>query len=549
MIAPEVRTAQRWNIVWAVPVLALLLGGWLIYRNFTSRGAVAEVRFETANGIYAGKTEVRCRSVKVGVVKDVKLADSMKSVIAYIEMDPDTGGLLRRSTQFWVVKPRFSVTEFSGAETIITGAYIELDPGATDSEPWNLFEGLETPPATSSGIPGLRLSLTADEAGSLNIGAPVYYRGFDVGRIEARNLDANGLNVTYNAFIREEHRHLVTEYTRFWNTSGVDISAGADGFKLRTPSLQAMLSGGVSFGVIAGDNPGKTATNGMNFTLFRDEDSAQSSVFNPTMKFLLLFDQTIRGLSNRAPVEFRGITIGRVASFSFDLVPASGDPRIPVLIEIDPKLMPPYVAQKMSTPDTDFLKGAVSDGLRASLKSGSLLTGALFVDLDYYTDKPPATLGKVGDYTTIPTIPSGLAQLEAKITAILDKVQALPIDQTMTDIAAAAAEAKVTIAESRSTLKEIEATAAAARTTLEDPSFRQLPTELKKSLDDLQKTLASAGPDGAMQGDLLRTLDELRAALRSLKSMTTTIDEKPSSVIWGRDSSPNTTPKAPAGKR
>jgi paraquat-inducible protein B len=547
--SPELRRARRWNVVWFVPLVALLLGGWLIYRNFAAQGPVARVRFDTADGIFAGKTEVRCRSVKVGVVRDVKLAEDLKSVLVFLELNPDCQNLLRRGSRFWVVKPRLSVTEFSGAETLITGAYIELDPGPAGAERHTLFRGRETPPATSSGVPGRRVVLTADEAGSLTIGAPVYFRGFEVGRIEGRSLDASGLKVTYNAFIRDEYTRLVTTNTRFWNTSGIDISAGADGFKVRTPSFQAMVSGGVSFGVTVGDTAGEPAPDGMNFTLFANEDAARKSSFNPTLKFLMLYDQTVRGLSEGAPVEFRGITIGRVADISFDLVPAIGDPRIPVLIEIDPSMMRPEMARKMTTPDSEFIKESVARGLRGALKWGSLITGALYVDLDYYPESAPAELGKSGEYTTIPTVSSGLAQLEAKITAIVDKFQSMPIEKTMADIAAAAEEAKTTIAEARTTLADIKATSAAARETLEDPHFRGLPSDLKKSIEQLEKSIQSVGPDGAVQGDLLRTLDELRSALRSFNSLSTNIDEKPNSLLFGRDSSGNPQPKAPRNGR
>ncbi len=546
---PEFRAAQRWNIVWVVPVIAVMLGAWLLYRNFSAQGPQANVRFDTADGIFAGKTEVRCRSVKVGVVKEVKLADDLKSVRTLLEFETDSEHLLRVGTHFWVVKPRLSATEFSGVGTLITGAYIELDPGPSDADAQSDFTGLETPSATNRSVPGLRLVLTADEAGSLTVGSPLYYRGFEVGRIEGRSLGADGLKVSYDAFIGQTYSRLVTANTRFWNTSGIDISAGADGFRLRTPSFQAMVTGGVSFGVTEGDAPGKAAQDGQTFPLYRDEDAARHSLFNPTLKFLLLFDQTVRGLATKAPVEFRGITIGRVATISFDLAPAAGDMRIPVLIEVDPTLMRPETAQQMITPDSEYLKQAVNHGLRASLKTANLLTGALYVDLDYYDDASPSALGKSGDFITIPTISSGLAQLETKLTAILDKIQALPIDKTLAEFSAAAVEARTTLVGSRGALKEIEATAAAARKTLDDPAFRSLPADLRATLNKLQSTLASVGPDGAVQGDLQRTLDELRASLRSLKSMTTTIDEKPSSLIFGRDSSGNPTPRAPRGAR
>jgi paraquat-inducible protein B len=546
---PEIGRSRRWNMVWFVPVVALLLGIWLLYQNFASQGPEAIVGFETAAGIAAGKTEVRCRSVKVGMVKHVKLAEDLKSVLVHLELDSDAEGLLRRGSRFWVVKPRLSATEFSGVDTLITGAYIEMEPGPLGGPRVNHFLGDETPPATNRSVPGLRLTLTADEAGFLSVGSPIYFRGFEVGRIEGRKLAKDGLMVTYNAFIGEEYSHLVTANTRFWNTSGIDISAGADGFKVRTPSFQAMVSGGVCFGVSPGEHPGKATSDGAVFPLHPDQDAALKATFNPSVRFVLLFDQTVRGLVAKAPVEFRGIPVGRVVEISFDLMPSSLDPRIPVLIEVDPSLMRPEAAREISTPDSDFLKLAVERGLRAALKTGNLITGAMYVDLDYYKDALPAKLGKSGEFTILPTVSSGLAQLEAKVTAILDKFQALPIDKTMNDIASAAQEAKTTIADARATLKDFEATSTAARAILEDPQFKELPADLRKTLEKLQTLATSVGPDGAVQGDLLRTLDELRASLRAIKSATTTIDEKPNSLIFGRDSSGNPKPKAPQGGR
>jgi len=539
---PEYRAAQRWNIVWVVPVIALLIGGWMIYQNFSSKGPVARVGFDTADGIAARKTEVRCRSVKVGVVKTVKLTDDLQTVVVTLELDPDSDRLLRNGTQFWVVRPRVSTTDISGLGTLLTGAYIELDPGPDNGVEINDFKGLETPPATNRNIPGRRLVLTADEAGSLVAGAPIYYRGLEVGRIESRKLEEDGNTVTYDAFIREEYSNLVKTNSRFWNTSGININAGADGFKIRTPSFQAMVSGGASFSVPEGVQPAKPAEDGMKFTLFADEDEANGSTFNPTMKFLLLFEQSVRGLTRSAPVEFRGIVIGRVADISLDYLKSAEDSRIPVLIEIDPSLLRRENAEKIMNPDSEFLKSAVQQGLRASLKTGNLLTGALFVDLDYYKEAAPAELSKVEDLVTLPTVSSGLAQLEAKVTAILDKIQAVDIDGTVKKFGATADEAAIA-------LKEIKETAASLRKTLDSAEFAQLPADLRAALASVDKSVSSVGPDGPIQGDLLRTLEELRAALRALKAVSTTVDEKPNSLLFGRDSSGNPIPKAPSGKR
>jgi paraquat-inducible protein B len=240
-------------------------------------------------------------------------------------------------------------------------------------------------------------------------------------------------------------------------------------------------------------------------------------------------------------VEYRGIEIGRVTNISFDYAPERDNQKIPVLVEVDPRLL--RALGTASTPEDDILMlgDAVKNGLRATLKTGSLLTGALFVDFDYYTAEKPADLGYKGDFPVVPTMPSGFAQFEVKIASILDKIDALPLDNTLTEITA-------TVAEARDAIKEIEKVAAAAKVTLEDDDFRQLPSDLRRTLGELEKSLSSVGPDGNVQGDLLRTLDELRGAIRAIEAMSDTIKEKPNSLLFGKEESGNPKPKA-AGKR
>lgn len=544
---PELRAAQRWNIVWVVPILALLIGGWLLYRNISSKGPEVRLRFETADGIVAGKTELRCRSVTVGKVTRVELTEDLGSVFVYCTLDSAYGDLLRKGSRFWVVRPRVSAADISGLGTLLTGVYIEMEPG-TGPKGSTKWKGRETPPATSRSVPGLRLTLVSEEAGSLSVGAPVYYRGYEVGRVESRKLDIDGRRITYETFIRDEYRSLVRENTKFWNTSGIDISAGVDGFKVRTPSFQAMVSGGVSFAIQEGVEPGELAQDGASFELHEDIDAAASSTFEPTLQLLLLFDQSVRGLSSTAPVEYRGIIIGRVENISFDYVPDPDNQKVPVLVEVDPRLLRAIGTVTSQEEEILLLRDAVRKGLRATLKTGSLLTGAMYVDFDYYPADAPAELGYKGDFPVVPTIPSGFAQLEVKLASVLDKIDRLPLDGAVSEITAAAKETATTVAEARKALEEIEKVAAAAKVTLEDEDFKNLPADLRRTLKELEKSLASVGPDGNVQGDLLRTLDELRGALRSIDGLADSIKEKPNSLLFGKDDSGNPRPKA-AGKR
>ena len=545
--APELRAAQRWNIVWAVPILAIVIGGWMLYQNISSKGPEVRIRFKTADGIAAGKTEIRCLSVSVGKVTRVELDEDLQSVLVFCRLDAGNEILLRKGTRFWVVRPRVSAADISGLGTLLTGAYIELEPGTGAMGP-RKWKGRETPPATSRSIPGRRLTLRSEDAGSLYVGAPVYYRGFEVGRIESRKLDPSGRRIIYEAFIGEAYQSLVRENTKFWNTSGIDVSGGVDGFKLRTPSFQAMVSGGVSFAVPEDVEPAGLAKDGAVFELHEDADDAASSTFEPTLQLLLLFNQSVRGLGRSAPVEYRGITIGRVRNISFDYVPDRENQTIPVLVEIDPGLL--RASRHKSQPEDELLRlgDAVSKGLRATLKTGSLLTGAMFVDFDYYPNEPVADLGYKGDFPVVPTLSSGFAQLEVKLSSILDKIDALPLDDTMKKINSAAEETATTVAEAKGALKQIEEAAAAARETMQDPAFRQLPSDVRKSLAALEKSVASMGPDGTLQGDLLRTLDEFRAAMRAMESLADTIKEDPNSLLFDKEESKNPRPRA-AGRR
>lgn len=508
--SPELRRAQRWNIVWVVPILAVLLGAWLLYRNFIHSGPVAEIHFETAEEIHANETEVRCRSVKVGMVKNVKLDEDLDSVLVVAEFQPDAEKLLRKGSRFWVVKPRLSGAEISGLGTLIQGSYIELDPGPASADAENRFNGLETPPATNRSVPGLRLTLKADQACALQIGAPIHYRGFEVGRIESQELAADGSHVIYGAFIKHAYGKWVTEHTRFWLSSGLQIDASTTGLTLRPTSLQSLVSGSVSFGVVNGMSSGEKATDGSSFSLFFDEEAAKRSTFNPSVKFLLLFDQSVRGLTTNSAVEYRGIPIGRISQISFDLLENSNDSRIPVLVEIDPTLLRPTGDGGETQPDADYFRAEVARGLRAGLKTSNFLLGTVHIDFDYHPQSAATTLGTEGGYTTFPTVATSFAQLETKLNALIDKLQAVPLQDTMATLNDAATEGK--------------SVALSLRTTIEDPAMKTLPAELKS------------------------TLQEMRSTLQSYKAVADMLEQKPNALIFGKPKDSKSETQQKSGK-
>jgi len=539
-LEPEISHRRRMSSVWLIPIVALVLASWLVWQNYASKGPLIRVTFETAEGISAGKTEVRCRSVKVGVVETVKLGGDLNLVNVMVRIDSSASELLHKDSRFWVVRPRISAQSVSGVDTLLSGAYIELEPGEAQKK-GHRFKGLEEPPVTSSNVPGLRLHLYSKQTGSLTVGAPVYYHEYEVGRVERRSFDVNTEMVHFEIFIQEEFSSLVVNNSRFWNASGINISAGANGFQIQSPSLRALVAGGISFGTVDAEEEGAAAQTGGRFMLYKNETLATAAHFEPDFKMLLFFDQSVRGLSLGAPVEFRGIPFGRVADISFKYTQKERD-RVPVLIEVDSSRLGHQFPNEIK--GRELLEASVLRGLHAKLSTASLLTGALFIEFEFRDDLEILPMRHVAGFPVIPTTASGLDQLEAKVDQLLTKLNALPLEETLTKFGKTADEASLTLASSRTTLEDLDQTLEDLHKILDNDDTRNLTKNMNTALLELSSTIESVGPNGSVQGDLRRTLDELRAAIRSFDSLSKTINDKPNSILFGRDSSGDPIPRA-----
>lgn len=518
--APITRPNRRGlSPVWIIPIIAALLGAWLVWRYYSAQGPAITVRFETAEGIVGGKTPILCRSVNIGTVRDVRLTGDLKNVLVTVDMTSDAKRLLTNDTQIWVVRARYGSSGLSGLGTLVSGNYLELQPGVSQEERRE-FLGLESPPVTPPGVPGLRIRLTAQSAGGVGPGTSITYKGLPVGKIETRVFHPETDTMAFGAFINVEYANLIDEKTRFWNASGIDLKLGAEGIKLRSGTLESIVSGGITF-----SDPEKKdlavrhVRDGKSYVLYDSFDESRRIEFNPTIPYLLLFTGSVRGLSIEAPVEFRGIQVGTVAGISFQYLPADPERRAPVLIKLDP-------AAFVNVPEGNYeaaqaeIARTVEKGLRASLKTGSLITGQLYVDLDFQKDAPTGKLELVQGYNVIPTSGSGLDELEGKVSAVLDKFKALPLEQTVQN--------------ANDALASVKGAAGSLDKFLGSKETQALPGELRKNLQELQQTLAGYNGNSAFYSDVSSTLRQLTETLRSLKALTGTIERTPNSLIFGK---------------
>ena len=371
---PEVRRQNRFGVslIWLVPIVAAIAGMVLVVRTYLQAGPSITITFETAEGLEADKTEVRYKNVVVGKVRRITLSDDRSHIVARVDLEKDAARLAVKDSRFWVERPRVGINGVSGIETLLSGAYIGVDIGESD-EVLKEFTGLEKPPAVTHDMKGRLFMLHTADAGSLAVGSPLYYHRIPVGRVVQSDLDDDGKNITVLVFVDSPNEKLVTVNSRFWNASGVDLSLSADGLKVNTQSLATVVAGGVAFAPFREDNPGPQADDKSDFHLFPDQGTALAPPDGPSMQILMHFEQSVRGLSTGAPVDFRGISFGKVTSIDLQFDTQKKQFYTDVLAEVYPDRLGPAIKtlrqlEKDSGSSTAQMWGdLIGRGLRAGL--------------------------------------------------------------------------------------------------------------------------------------------------------------------------------------
>lgn len=425
--APKVSKQSGPSIVWLIPLVTLLVGGWLIIKTVSEQGPEITISFKTAEGIEAGKTRVKYKNVDIGVVEQIQFSDDLSNVLVTAAFNQGTESFFRRNTRFWVVKPQLSLRGASGLSTLISGAYIEIDPGK-GVEQFH-FVGLDKQPVVTANEAGKRIVLITQKLRSIDTGSPIYYKGLLAGEVLGHELGNDRQSVYIHAFIKEPFDTLIKGNTRFWNVSGMDISMGADGFNVRTESLQSIVIGGIAFETKATLEPVNSDVENLVFTLYDDYESIQDRVYTKVIKFMMFFEGSVRGLSVGAPVDFNGIRVGTVLDIRLELDSENADFRIPVLIEIEPERIIVRGDEEIVS-SYDTVNKLVEKGLRASLQIGSLLTGQLYVGFSMQPDTPINLSGEETPYPELPTIKAAdFGSIAQSAENFLNKLNKVDLDK------------------------------------------------------------------------------------------------------------------------
>ncbi|WP_415767543.1 intermembrane transport protein PqiB [Pseudomonas sp. ZB1P45] len=512
------------SLVWIVPIVAVLVGISLVVHTMLQEGPTITVTFKTGSGLTANKTEVKYRNVVIGHVSDVELSNDQKSVNATIKLSKQAESFTREDSQFWVVRPRIGAGGVSGIDTLLSGDYIGADIGQANARAKN-FTGLENPPPITYGEPGKRFTLHTEDLGSLDIGSPVYYRKIPVGQVVAYALDADGKGVNIEVFIHAPNDAYVTENTRFWNASGIDVNVGANGFSVKTESLSSILVGGIAFRAPEYSPNDQPAAEDKAFDLFEDQLTALAPPSGKGQFLSLRFDQALRGLKVGAPVEFLGIEFGRVVAVNLDFDAKKRSFPVNVGIVIYPQRLGQAHIKMLEVLKHDpndeaagvrLIGSFIDNGLRAQARSGNLLTGQLYIALDFYPKAEKVVFDPTARPVSIPTVPGSLEQLQEKLEGMVNKINQLPIERIAGNLDS-------NLVELRKGLTQFNAkTLPGVQTTLADVS---------KTLQSASSTLAEDSPQREQLG---QTLDELGRMSRSLRELSDYLGRHPESLIRGR---------------
>ena len=553
-VPPEAGVKYRgrfhFDLIWLIPLTAALVGGWLTVRAVLERGPVVTITFESAEGLEAGKTQISYKDVKIGLVKKISLSPDRSRVEVIAEFARDAAPMLVEDSRFWVARPRFSGGTLTGIGTLLSGAHIELDAGKSGTAARE-FTGLEVAPVVTSTQPGRAFLLSAPDLGSLGVGAPLYYRRIKVGQVDSYAIDKGGSGVSMKIFVQAPYDRYVTTGTRFWNASGIDLTMDTNGVRLQTQSLVSVLVGGLAFetppsSMGAAENSETPAPANTRFLLHGDRAVAMKAPDGEMQIYVINFKQSLRGLSPGAPLDFRGIVVGEVLSVNIEYDPEKDWFNYPVYVAMYPerirvvhqggegaKAKPRKAGATLSDAESvkrGLLNAMVKRGFAAQLRSGNLLTGQLYVGLDFFKDAKKPRIDPRQYPPELPTMRGDFEDLQRSLKVIVNNLSEVKFDQigstlqkTMDNVNQVLALFDKELApELKASLQNLQRTLSAAEKTLGNAD---------KTLGSAEKTFATDSPVMSDVRDAARDLARAAQAVRSLADM---LDRQPESLIKGK---------------
>ena len=527
--------APKVSAVWLVPILAILLGGALLINDYLNKGTKVTIQFKNAQNLVAGKTKIKYLNIEIGEIKSISLNEDDTGVIATARLKNNVKHLLVEDSKFWIVKPRVGIGGISGLETLLSGAYLGLIPGRSENST-SSFIGIDGIPPAGKDEPGRRLSLRSNSSQLHAEGTSIFYRGYPAGSIENVQLNLEDSATYYEVFIRSPYDQLITKNTRFWDISGVSFEYSPDGFQLHASSLESILAGSLTFGLVEDMEAGEMAKDGELFILYPNKNTANARSYSTGLNIITSFDTSLRSLSVGASVEFRGLKMGQVVAIDKERSVVANDGQSYVTLRLEPGRIGLADSDEGAEELKNKLESWVSNGLKASLTAGSLIIGKSFVELNFPNKlegrklKTRPEVAYIDGLLSIPTYSNGLDAVKNKVLGILNRTESLPISNLVGDAS--------------KLIKNLQNASAELESLLAAPATKELPSNVNNSLSQLDQTLSGFSPDKELYQDIEQTVYILNQSLLDLDQLLKKLKDKPNALIFNSKTKPGQIPKA-----
>jgi len=542
----DIQAMKSISSIWFLPLIAVLIGMWMVYYQWSSQGPLITIAFNTAEGMQSGKTKIKSRNVDIGEVTNITLNEDSDGVLITARISKSAEHLLVDDSDFWVVSPQITHAGISGLSTLISGVYIEISPGSSDEENTD-FIALDDPPVTPVGTPGIHITLNSNDQFAYAKGDPVIYKGLTVGKFEDIYFNFEERIVYYNVFIKAPYNQLVTSNTKFWDVSGLNIDLNADGLSVKTGNVQTIFTNGVTFGIPTGMDVGEQHFERAYFDIYPNYEAADDERYQQSVKFVVLVSDTVRGLKVGAPVEYRGVHIGKVISTNMlsKNAPAEllkEEIKIPVLIGMQPgRVGLPDDAigiERMEQQNRLWVK----QGLKAMLRTGNLLTGSLFIDLQHYDDQPVSKLDTFEGFPVIPTTTNEFSQIAEKAGRFVDDLNKLPLNSLTKN-------ANELLNEITLTAKELRGVSQNLEKLLLSANNQELAQQLNLSLQGITNLTKDLSSGSKGYEELRKTLGSVNNVMQELKPLLNQLNHQPNGLIFNSGQGETIEPKKYSGAK
>ncbi|MEY8263668.1 MAG: MlaD family protein, partial [Bermanella sp.] len=356
---------------------------------------------------------------------------------------------------------------------------------------------LEAPDIRQRSNLGTRYILRSKALGSLATGSPIKYRGIQVGEVTKYKLVDDHQHVDIEVFVAAPHDQYIKQQTRFWNISGVGLKLNSEGFQLDMDSMTSLMIGGIAFSTEGPGIESEPAAAKTVFNLHKTQIADIEETLTLSVPMKLYFANGVKGLSKGATVEFKGLRMGTVTDVGVEFDKSEKSLLTFAMINIEPQRLPTELNEQQTDSQRiarihRFFKRMVSQGMRGQLTSGNILTGQSQITLDFFPMMKKGQVKFIEGVMVLPTAQESLEGLLDKIDQIMQRFEAMPIEEIGRNIAQTTA-----------------------------------------SVNSLVHSL-NAVEGGVVGVQVEEALSELTRAARSMRSMTEYLERHPEALLKGK---------------